>query len=70
MEVNEEAVNNYFKKLDFDIYYGKEQVAKPVEFLRKLYEDMMKEKQRIDGDNSTIESETSIWLIYLMNLCL
>ena len=47
MEVNEEAINNYFSKLDVEIYYGNDQSYKPIIFLRKLYEDISSNKTKL-----------------------
>ena len=44
LEVNEELIGNYFKKLDVEIYHGNGDVSKPVEYLRELYYDLMNDE--------------------------
>lgn len=44
LEVNEELVQQYFEKLDVEVYYGDKNVAKPVEYLREMYNDLMNDE--------------------------
>lgn len=44
LEVNEKLINQYFQKLDVEVYYGKNNVANPVEYLREVYNDLMNDE--------------------------
>lgn len=44
LEANENLINQYFKKLDVEVYYGETNIAKPVEYLRELYNDLINDE--------------------------
>lgn len=37
LDTNEQVVQNYFKTVDVELYYGDGKVAKPLTYLRNLY---------------------------------
>ena len=44
LKVNEQAVENYFEKLDFEVYYGDKKKVSPVGYLKQLYKELAAEK--------------------------
>lgn len=60
LEVNERIISEYFKNLDVQVYYGQNNVAQPVEYLRSIYTEIKKNDSLMQEQEVTEDEQTPV----------
>lgn len=57
IEINGDLIKSFFKKLEFDVYYSKNECFKPVNAIRGLYEDIMTDRASCENYDEVNSSD-------------
>ena len=60
LSLNGQILSNFFKKVDYEFYYSKDQSVKPVTLLRGIFNDLSEEKERDENQELVTEEEEEI----------
>lgn len=50
--MNEEIITQYFSKMDAKIYYGDNNVAQPIECLKKIYDEVLESDKSLSQSSN------------------
>lgn len=52
LEVNERIISDYFSNMDLKIYYGDNNIAQPIEYLKSIYQEIIASSQLLEDSKS------------------